>query len=115
MEDNLIAILSTEGVPVYRQGTLSRDAVYPETLITFWNNASPDHAHYDNNDFGTAWDYSVFVYSSDPDKIYSTMESIRQKLKAAGWIVPSKGYDVASDEATHTGRALEIFFLDTPE
>ena len=114
MEDNLIAILLTEGVPVYRQGSMSDDEAYPETLITFWNNTSPNHAHYDNNEYGTAWDYSVFVYSSDPAKVYSVLMSIREKLKAAGWAVPSKGYDVASDDPSHTGRALEVFFLEIP-
>ncbi len=112
MEDNLITILSSFNYPVYKQGSMSDDAVYPETFITFWNNASPDHSHYDNNNYGTAWDFSVFVYSSDPATVYSVLSDIRTALKAAGWVCPSQGYDVASDEATHTGRALEVFFLD---
>jgi hypothetical protein len=37
----------------------------------------------------------------------------RKALKEAGWVTPSKGFDVASDEASHTGRGLEIFYLDT--
>lgn len=115
MEDNLIAILNETGFPVYRQGSMSDDAVYPSTFLTFWNNSSPDHAHYDNDDYGTAWDFSVFVYSSDPEKIYTVLMDVRTKLKRAGWVVPSKGYDVASDEPTHTGRALEIFYLETPQ
>lgn len=113
MEDKLLIILNSFKYPVYRQGSMSADAVYPETFITFWNNASPDHAHYDDKGYGTAWDYTVFVYSSDPAAVYSVLMDIRTALQAAGWVCPSKGYDVASDEATHTGRALEVFFLET--
>ena len=48
MEDNLIEILSSFGYPVYRQGSMSDDAVYPPTFITFWNFDSPDHSYYDD-------------------------------------------------------------------
>lgn len=113
MEDALITILESFKVPVYRQGSMASDATYPETFITFWNNESPDHAHYDNEDYGTAWDFDVNVYSSDPSRTYSLLAEVRTALKEAGWIVPSKGYDVASDEPTHTGRGMQALFLQT--
>ena len=113
MEDVIIELLSTFKKPVYRQGSMSDDAEYPETFFTFWNNDSPNHAHYDNEEYGTAWDYNIFVYSSDPEQVYSLMEQARALFKSNGWIIPSKGYDVPSDEATHTGRMLEVFYLKT--
>lgn len=113
MEDNLIAILESFKYPVYRQGSLSNDDEYPETFFTFWNNASPNHAHYDNDDYGTAWDFNFYVYSTDPSLTYSLLMDARKALKKAGWITPSKGFDVPSDEATHTGRGMEIFYLQT--
>ena len=61
MEDNLIEILESFGYPVYRQGSLSDDETYPGTFFTFWNNDSPDHAHYDNFEYGTVWDFSIYV------------------------------------------------------
>lgn len=112
MEDALITILESFKYPVYRQGSMSNDTAYPATFITFWNNDSPDHAHYDNTEYGTNWDYNVYVYSSDPSLPYSLMSDIRTALKAAGWIVTSKGFDVASDEATHTGRAIECIYME---
>lgn len=112
MEDQLLEILTSFKYPVYRQGSMSDDEAYPPTLITFWNNDSPDHAHYDNSEYGSAWDYTVFVYSSDPTLVYSVLMDIRTALKNADWIVPSKGFDVASDEPTHTGRAIEVFYLE---
>lgn len=112
MEDALITILESFKYPVYRQGSMSNDTAYPATFITFWNNDSPDHAHYDNTEYGTNWDYNVYVYSSDPSLTYSLLSDIRTALKAAGWIVTSKGFDVASDEATHTGRAIECIYME---
>lgn len=113
MEDNLISILQTFGYPVYRQGSMSNDAKYPDTFFTFWNNNSPDHAHYDNNDYGTDWDFNIYIYSNNPVLTYSLLLDARKALKKAGWITPSKGFDVASDEATHTGRGLNVYYLET--
>lgn len=112
MEDKLIEILTSLKYPVYRQGSMSKDEAYPETFLTFWNNDSPDHAHYDDKEYGTSWDYNIFVYSSDPEKVYSVLMDARTALKAAGWVCPSKGFDAPSDKATHTGRALEVFYLE---
>ena len=112
MEDNLITILESFNYPVYRQGSMSNDAVYPPTFITFWNNDSLDHSHYDNTEYGYNWDFEVNVYSSDSELTYSVLAEIRNKLKSAGWIVIGKGHDVVSDEATHTGRGVNILFLE---
>ena len=113
MEDNLIGILESFGYPVYRQGSMSDDAVYPDTFFTFWNFDSPDHSYYDNSDYGTEWGFNIYVYSNDPEKTYSILAVARTALKKAGWICRGKGFDVQSDEETHTGRGLEIYFLQT--
>lgn len=112
MEDELIEILSSFKYPVYRQGSMSNDEAYPDTFITFWNNDSPDHSHYDNSEYGTDWDYSIYVYSNNPSLTYSVLANARIALKAAGWICLGKGFDVDSDEETHTGRGLEIIRMN---
>lgn len=112
MEDELITILSSFNVPVYRQGSMSNDATYPPTFVTFWNSDSPDHAYYDNDDFGTDWRYQVTVYSSDPSTTYSLLSDIRLALKRANWIVDGKGTDAPSDEETHTGRVIETIKMN---
>ncbi len=58
MEDTLIELLSSLGYEVYRQGSFAEGDQYPESFFTFWQTDSPDHAHYDNNDFGTEWRFS---------------------------------------------------------
>lgn len=112
MEDKLIEILGSFDYPVYRQGSLSQDEAYPDHFFTFWNNDSSDHSHYDNDDYGTAWDFDVNFYGVDPDVVYFVQQEARNKLKQANWIVPGKGYDVASDEITHIGRGMRVFFLE---
>lgn len=112
MEDNLIQILETLGYPVIRQGSLSPDEEYPDSFFTFWNNDSPDHSHYDNAEYGTEWDFDVNFYSTDPEKTYKVLADARIKLKQNKWIIPGKGYDVASDEVTHTGRGMRAFYLE---
>ena len=114
MEDELLTILESFKYPVFRQGSMDDDAPYPETFVTYRRIGSPDHAYYDNGVFGTNWDYSVYIYSSVVNNCYSLTESIRTALKNASWIVPSKGYDIQSDEDTHIGLGLDCYFLQTP-
>lgn len=114
MEDRLIEILESQGCPVLRQGSLG-DNDYPETLITFWNDASDGHSFYDNTEYGVVWAYSVYVYSSDPLKIYSVMEDLIKRFKTNKWIVKGHGYDVPSDVETHTGRGIHVFCLKMEE
>lgn len=113
MEQALIDILKSFEYPVFRQGSLGNKTPYPPTFVTFWCNDTPDHAHYDNAEYGTSWDFGVYIYSSDAKCCYDLTSDIRTALKAAGWVVPSKGFDVASDEASHIGRGLECYYLET--
>lgn len=112
MEDNLIQLLEEYGYPVIRQGSIAQDEEYPENFFTFWNNDSADHSHYDNGEHGTEWNFDVNFYSSDPEKTYSVLEDARKKLKEAHWIISGRGYDVASDEVTHTGRGMQVLRLE---
>lgn len=111
MEDSLIEILESFGFPVLRQGSLTDEDTYPDNFFTFWNTYAPDHAHYNNADYGTSWAYDVNFYSNNPDNTYNYLANARTALKNAGWTVTGKGYDVLSDEPTHTGRGMEVYYL----
>ena len=113
LEDALITLLESLKYPVYRQGSLTQEQAYPDSFFTFWNDDSPDHSHYDNVNYGTEWIFGVYFYSIDPALTYSEIASARTLLKGAGWVVPSKGFDVVSDEQTHTGRGLMAYYLET--
>lgn len=111
MIDTLIELLETFGYDVYRQGSLTPDQPYPDTFITFWNPETPFHNFYDNDDFGEVWIVNIYVYSNDPERTFSLLDEIRILLKQNGWIINGAGYDVISDESTHTGRGLDVQFL----
>ena len=111
MIDTLIELLETFGYDVYRQGSLTPDQPYPDTFITFWNPETPFHNFYDNVDFGEVWTVNIYVYSNDPERTFSLLDEIRILLKQNGWIINGAGYDVISDESTHTGRGLDVQFL----
>ena len=54
----------------------------------------------------------IYVYSSDPELTYSVLLDARSALKAEGWICQGKGFDVQSDEETHTGRGLNVIYME---
>lgn len=112
MEDKLIELLEGLNYPVFRQGSLTGDSKYPDDFFTFWNVDSPDHAYYDNTDYGTSWSYNIFFYSINPVHTYDVLADAIDILKAAGWVVGGKGFDVVSDEITHTGRGINVEYLE---
>jgi len=111
MVDNLIELLETFNYPVIRQGSLAPEESYPETFFTFWNNDETEHSAYDNETTSVDWTFQVNVYSIDPDLAYSLLGEARALLKSAGYVAPTRGYDVASDEITHVGRGMVVMYL----
>lgn len=115
MEDILVALLSTLGYPVIRQGSLSPDAAYPDTFLTFWNSDEDGNSFYDNECCSVVHSFDVNVYSNNPCLAYSVLRDARTLLRSNGWIIASRGYDVPSDESTHIGRGFEVQFLEQLE
>lgn len=113
IEDNLITLLSSLKYPVFRQGSMSSDAKYPDTFMTFWNSSEAEHSPYDDDTVIVEYEYMVNVYSNDPDTAYSLLSDARSLLKTNGWIIMSRGYDAASDEVSHIGRGMIVAYLET--
>lgn len=111
MIDELLTLLESFKYPVLRQGSLAPDEAYPETFITFWGDGENEQSAYDNDTKLATDEYDINVYSNDPDKTYSLVNDIRVLLKSAGWTIESRGYDVPSDEITHTGRGMRVIYL----
>lgn len=97
---------------IYLQGTLSADALYPSEFITFWAFSTNDNAHYDDAVHSVDWYFNVMVYATDPDRVKALSDAARTALKAAGFIPQGKGNDLASDEPTHTGWAMEFIITE---
>lgn len=114
VKDLLISILEEQfpDYPAFLQGSMQEDAVYPDSFFTFWNNSSEDSAFYDNTENETIFDFDLNVYSNDPDITNTALVTLKPYLKEAGFIVNGAGYDVASDEETHTGRGINLIYID---
>lgn len=112
MEDTLINILEGFGFPVIRQGSLAPAEAYPETFFTFWCNSETEQSAYNNETVSVVYDFDVNVYSTSPTTVYELLKAARKTLKQNGWQTPDRGHDVASDEITHTGRGMEVTFLN---
>ena len=112
MKQELIDLLESFGYQVRLQGSLTEQEKYPDSFFTVWNNSADDGSHYDNEAINYVWDFTVYFYSIDPTLVNTKILEAKTLLKQNGWIVGGKGYDVPSDEITHTGRAIDVLFLE---
>lgn len=112
MIDLLIGTLEPLGYPIIKQGSLGEDEAYPESFFTFWNNEVPGDEFYDNEEHSFIWDFDLNFYSTDPALVNTKLLEAKTLLKAQGFIVSGKGYDIASDEPTHTGRGINVLKIE---
>lgn len=110
MEDLLISTLEALGYPVKLQGSLLPDESYPDSFFTFWNDSADGDSFYSNDELAILWTYSLNFYSNDPLLTNSVLLEAKKLLKNAGFIVSGAGYDVPSDEPTHTGRGISLLY-----
>lgn len=115
IKDTLIATLQTLKYPVFLQGSMSSDAVYPASFFTIWNNSTDDLNHYDNDTIAYTWDFDVNFYSNDPDLVNTVLLTSKTALKAAGFIIDGKGHDLPTDVITHTGRGMSVLYREESE
>ncbi len=110
MEDKLIEILEALGYPVRLQGSLLPDESYPDHFFTFWNDSADGVSYYSNTEGAILWAYSLNFYSIDAVLTNTVLLQAKALLKRAGWVVSGAGYDVPSDESTHTGRGISLLY-----
>lgn len=108
MIDLLISTLENLGYPVFRQGSLGEDEEYPESFFTFKNIDTEGNEFYDNEENSYIWEFIIAFYSIDPSLIDTQLLKAKKLLKEHDFVVGGKGYDVASDEKTHTGRGIIV-------
>lgn len=99
-------------LPIYLQGSLSDDNKYPDSFFTFWNNSTNDTEFYDNTETQVIWDFDLNYYSNDPASVNSVLLEAKQLLKSVGFIPDGSGYDIISDEPTHTGRGMNLLYIE---
>ena len=97
---------------VYLQGTMNPEKEYPAEFLTFWTTATYNRSHYDNAVVSIDWQFFVVYYSDDPLKVNTKPLEIAADLRAAGFVQQGKGRDILSDEATHTGWAIDFTYTE---
>lgn len=110
MEDKLLEIISSFNYPFFLQGTLAKDEPYPTDFFTFWNSSSDSESYYDNNENSIVYEYDVNFYSTDPERVYTVLRLLKQKLKDNDFVISGDGHSVISDEKTHTGRGYTVYY-----
>lgn len=100
------------GLPVMLQGSLSETEEYPQEFFTYWNNTTSDNNHYDNEPVSWTWSFDLNCYSTSPERVGFLLERATAALKEHGFIIVGKGYDVYSDEITHTGRGINVLYIE---
>ncbi len=108
MKNKLVNALEPLGFPVYLQGAIAEDEPYPDSFFTFWNSYADGRAIYDNEDHATEWEFVLAFYSTDPDLVNTVLLDAKRLLKSNSFSVFGRGYDLKSDEPTHTGRGILV-------
>ena len=110
--NTLYQTLAGFGLPVYLQGSMAEDESYPNAFYTYFNNGSSGAMYYDDAENAVIWDFDVNAYSANPDTAQEMLVQARDALRSIGFVCAGSGYDVISDEPTHTGRGMNATYKE---
>ena len=84
-----------------------------------WQDVAADHCLNEklyefkiNEAIDYIWNFDVNFYSDNPELVNTKMLEVKSLLQENGFIINGKGYDVASDEPTHTGRGMNVLKIE---
>jgi len=112
LKEKLIRLLESFGFPVFLQGSLEPEIRYPDSFFTFWNNDTYDGSYYNNDTIAFIWSFDINFYSTSPELVNTKLVEVRRLLRDNNFIVSGVGYDVGSDEITHTGRGINALYIE---
>lgn len=110
--NTLYDTLAGFGLPVYLQGSMSDGEPYPESFYTYFNSETNGARYYDDKENAVIWDFDVNAYSANPNTAQSMLMQARDALRALGYVCGGSGYDILSDEPTHTGRGINAIYVE---
>lgn len=110
--NTLYDVLAGFGYPVYLQGSMGDSEPYPNAFFTYFNNNTTGALYYDDLEKANIWDFDVNAYAANPDTAQQMLLDARNALRAIGFTCAGAGYDIISDEATHTGRGINARFFE---
>lgn len=109
MEDLLIKTIEDfTGYHVYLQGSLT--GKYPDHFFTFWNTESENTSYYNNDSDSYVYVYDLNFYSIDQSLVYSVLRDVIKELKSKRFIISGDGHSVATDEPSHDGRGVTVYY-----
>lgn len=97
--------------PCYLQGTLAGKE-YPETFFTYWCFEAPEE-YMDNKPVKALWGFWVYCYSDDTETLNTSFDGAIEALRANGFIVQGRPTNAASDEKSHTGKMITVYYIET--
>lgn len=110
MTDKLIEILESFALPVRLQGSLGEEEAYPNAFFTFFCFQGDEGSFYDDAPARCDWGWWVYFYSTDPVQVATLPVEAKQRLQDAGFHVMGMPIDTSSDEPTHTGKMLSVYY-----
>lgn len=112
MIKKLIETLEQLDHPVYKQGSLNENEVFPDSFFTFWNFQSDESVSFDDKPYYCNWGYWVYFYSCDPVLVENELLKAKDLLIKNGFEIYGKGEDIKSDLVSHTGRFMTVYYKE---
>lgn len=110
---NIFDDLSGAGVPAYQQGTAPK--TLPEEFVTVWEDASDDILHADNKPRQLRREWTLIFYTKNTSNIFSGLLSVKNHLKAKGYLINGNGYDVGGAWEGYDARGLDVVKIENLE
>ncbi len=66
----------------------------------------------DNRPYKAVWGFWVYCYSNDRQTLETCLKDAIEALRAQGFIIQGRGQDAASDERTHTGQMITVYYIE---
>ena len=119
MENKLVSILEEleleQEFDVILQGTIDPNEGYPENFFSYWNWETPRGSYYDNKHTNVRWGFQIIAYSTDRNFLNEMTKKAIEELEKNNFIIDSEGEDIASNLKSHTGKMIEIYFIEKKE
>lgn len=112
LEKVLIKFQEEEKVNYYRQGSRNEGESLEDSFLTFWNSSTPESSFYDNEATRAIWTWQIYIYTSDPSKLYILADKFLELAKEEGFILQGRANDIASGIEDYVGRFITIKYIN---
>ena len=101
------------GLIAYQQGTVPKEM--PESYVTVWNTSSLDNLNANNKTISVEYEFTVIYYTTDWKNIYTKTEEMISLLKAKGYVIDGRGFDIDSGMEDYVARCIEVSKIEKLE